>query len=70
MVVTIDLTWIATLGPYFLLGFGLGLAFYYMFYDRNSPTELERKKHDLEVRKEWLRMLAQQRKNKCHAHNV
>lgn len=69
MVVTIDLTWMATLGPYFLLGFGLGLAFYYMFYDRNSPTELERKKHDLEVQKEWLRMLAQQRKNKC-AHNV
>lgn len=69
MVVTIDLTWTATLGPYFLLGFGLGLAFYYMFYDQNSLTELERKKHDLEVRKEWLRMLAQQRKNKC-AHNV
>lgn len=69
MIVTIDLTWMATLAPYFLLGFGLGLAFYYMFYDRNSLTELERKKHDLEVRKEWLRMLAQQRKTKWPAHN-
>jgi hypothetical protein len=25
-------------------------------------TELERKKHDLEVKKEWFRMLAEQKK--------
>jgi hypothetical protein len=48
--------------PYFLLGFGFGIAFYYMFYDKNSLTELDRKKHDLEVKKEWLRMLAEKNK--------
>ena len=70
MIITIDLTWLLNLGPsllqlfpYFLLGFGIGIAFYYMFYDKNSMTELDRKKHDLEVKKEWLRMLATQ-KNK------
>ena len=69
MIVTIDLTWLLNLGPallalfpYFLLGLGFGIAFYYMFYDTNSMTELERKKHDLEVKKEWFRMLAEQQK--------
>jgi hypothetical protein len=65
MIVTIDLTWLSslwTLFPYFLLGLGFGIAFYYMFYDKNSLTELDRKKHDLEVKKEWFRMLAEQQK--------
>jgi hypothetical protein len=62
MIVTLDLTWVINLLPYLLLGFGIGIAFYYMFYDKNSMTELERKKHDLEVNKEWLRMLAEQKK--------
>jgi hypothetical protein len=35
-----------------------------MFYDKNSLTDLERKKHDLAVKKEWLRMLATQKKTK------
>ena len=66
MLITFDLSWMLnfwTLDPYFLLGFAFGIAFYYMFYDKNSMTELDRKKHDLEVKKEWLRMLSEQ-KNK------
>jgi hypothetical protein len=50
---------------YFLLGLGFGIAFYYMFYDNNSSTELDRMKHDLEVKKEWFRMLAEQNKEKA-----
>lgn len=56
-----NLTYIA----YFLIGLGFGIAFYYMFYDNNSMTELERKKHDLEVKKEWFRMLAEQKKEQA-----
>jgi hypothetical protein len=66
MLLTFDVSWMLnfwSLMPYFLIGFGFGIAFYYMFYDKNSMTELDRKKHDLEVKKEWLRMLATQ-KNK------
>ncbi len=66
MLLTFDVSWLLglwSLAPHFLLGFGFGIAFYYMFYDKNSLTELDRKKHDLEVKKEWLRMLATQ-KNK------
>jgi hypothetical protein len=62
MIVTLDLTWAINLLPYLLLGIGIGIAFFYIFYDKNSMTELERKKHDLEVNKEWLRMLAEQKK--------
>ncbi len=68
MLLTFDVSWLLTLWslmPYFLLGFGFGIAFYYMFYDKNSLTDLDRKKQDLEVKKEWLRMLAEQKnKNK------
>jgi hypothetical protein len=49
---------------YFMLGFGFGISFYYMFYNNNSMTKLERMKHDLDVRKEWIRMLADQKTNK------
>lgn len=65
MLITFDLSWMLSfwfLAPYFLLGFGFGIAFYYMFYDKNSLTKLDRKKHDLEVKKEWLRMLAEKNK--------
>jgi len=65
MLLTFDVSWMLSLWllmPYFLLGFGFGIAFYYMFYDKNSLTELDRKKHDLEVKKEWLRMLAEKNK--------
>jgi hypothetical protein len=47
--------------PFLLIGFGFGISFYYMFYFNNSMTELERMKHDLTVRKEWFRMLADQK---------
>jgi hypothetical protein len=46
---------------YFLLSFGFGIAFYYIFYSDNSESELDRMKHDLAVRKEWFRMLAEQK---------
>ena len=49
---------------YFMLGFGFGISFYYMFYYDNSMDKLERMKHDLAVRKEWIRMLADQKTNK------
>ena len=62
MIVTLDLTWAINLLPYLLLGIGIGIAFFYIFYDKNSMTELERKKHDLEVKKEWFRMLAEQKR--------
>ena len=62
MIITLDLTWFFNLLPYFILGIGIGIASFYIFYDDNSISELERKKHDLEVKKEWLRMLAEQKK--------
>lgn len=62
MIVTLDLTWAINLLPYLLLGFGIGIASFYIFHDKNSMSELERKKHDLEVTKEWLRMLAEQKR--------
>ena len=62
MIVTFDLTWLYNSAPYFLIGLGIGIAFFYIFYDKNSMTELERKKHDLEVNKEWFRMLAEQKR--------
>ena len=57
----LNLTYMA----YFLIGLGFGIAFYYMFYDNNSMTDLERKKHDLEVKKEWIRMVSEQNKEKA-----
>ena len=62
MIVTLDLTWAINLLPYLLLGIGIGIAFFYIFHDKNSMSELERKKHDLEVSKECLRMLAEQKR--------
>jgi hypothetical protein len=47
---------------YFMSGLGIGIAFFYMFYDTNSITRLERDKHDLAVRKEWFSMLAEQKR--------
>jgi len=48
---------------YFMLGFGFGISFYYMFYSNNKMSELERAKHNLNVRKEWFKMLARQKTN-------
>lgn len=49
---------------YFMLGLGFGISFYYMFYSDNSMTKVERMKHDVAVRKEWFKMLADQKRNK------
>jgi len=49
---------------YFMLGFGLGISFYYMFYYDNSMDQLERMKHDLWIKKEWIRMVSDQKTNK------
>jgi hypothetical protein len=49
---------------YFMLGLGFGISFYYMFYFNNSMTRLERMKHDLSVKKEWAKMLSNQKTNK------
>ena len=49
---------------YFMLGFGFGIAFYYMFYYDDSITKLERMKHDVAMRKEWFRMLSDQKLKK------
>jgi hypothetical protein len=32
-----------------------------MFYNNNSMTELERAKHNLAVRKEWFKMLSEEK---------
>ena len=55
--VVLDLKLIA----YFLLSFGFGIAFYYIFYSDNSESELDRMKHDLAVKKEWIRMVSEQK---------
>ena len=49
---------------YCMLGFGFGISFYYMFYNNDSLTRIECMKHDLAVRKEWFKMLADQKRNK------
>ena len=69
MIITLDLTWLFNLLPYFMLGIGIGIASFYAFYDNNSMTELDRKKHDLEVKKEWFRMLAEQKKEQIKLQN-
>ena len=50
--------------PYFMFGFGFGISFYYIFYYDTSMDQLARMKHDLNVRKEWIRMLADQKTKK------
>ena len=49
---------------YFMLGFGFGISFYYMFYSDNSMTKVDRMKHDISVKKEWFKMLADQQTKK------
>ena len=62
MIITLDLTWLTTLTPFLLIGFGFGIAFYYIFYNSNSMVKLDRMKHALAVRKEWFKMLSEQNK--------
>ena len=61
MLVEINFVLDLKLIAYFLLSFGFGIAFYYIFYSDNSDSRLDRMKHDLAVRKEWFRMLAEQK---------
>ena len=58
-----DLTWISTLVPFLLIGGGLGYL-WHLGVDDYKETQLERAKHNLNVRKEWIRMLANQKTNK------
>jgi hypothetical protein len=51
---------------YFMMSFGFGMSFYYIFYYNNSMDELDRMKHNLAVRKEWFRMLADQKNKKSN----
>ena len=44
-----------------MVGIGIGIA---CFYGNNSSIESERKKHDLQVKKEWVAMLSEQKKEK------
>ena len=61
MLVEINFVLDLKLIAYFLLSFGFGIAFYYIFYSDNSESELDRMKHDLAVRKEWFRMVREQK---------
>jgi hypothetical protein len=61
MLVEINFVLDLKLIAYFLLSFGFGIAFYYIFYSDNSDSDLDRMKHDLAVRKEWFRMVSEQK---------
>ena len=64
MLVEINFVLDLKLIAYFLLSFGFGIAFYYIFYSDNSDSKLDRMKHDLTVKKEWIKMEADQNRNK------
>jgi hypothetical protein len=58
-VITINLYYIALLA----LGFGLGYLCL-AGVGQQRETRLDQKKHDIEVKKEWYRMLAEQNNKK------
>ena len=58
-VITINFYYIALIA----LGFGLGYLCL-AGVGRQRETRLDHKRHDVEVKKEWYRMLAEQRKKK------
>jgi hypothetical protein len=45
---------------YFMLGFGIGY-FTTLGVTKGPSTKLDRMKHDLDVRKEWIRMVSNQK---------
>ena len=57
MIITFDLTWLTTLLPFVMIGFGVG--YFATLRKGSSNTKLDRMKHDLEVKKEWIAMLAE-----------
>jgi hypothetical protein len=63
MIMTLDLTWISTLVPFLLIGGGLGYL-WHLGIDDDKEKQLERMKHNLSVKKEWIRMVADQKTNK------
>ena len=63
MIITLDLTWISTLVPFLLIGGGLGYL-WHLGVDENKETRLDRMKHELSVKKEWIKMEADQKRNK------
>ena len=63
MIITLDLTWISTLVPFLLIGGGLG-CLWHLGVDENKETRLDRMKHELSVKKEWIKMEADQNRNK------
>lgn len=58
MVITVDLAPVADLLAYLLIGFGVG--YMVTLGVTGGPTSLDQKKHDLVVKKEWIKMLAEQ----------
>ena len=58
-----DLTWISTLVPFLLIGGGLG-CLWHLGADEHKETQLDRMKHEVSVKKEWVRMVADQKRNK------
>jgi hypothetical protein len=58
-VITINLYYVALIA----LGFGLGYLCL-AGVGQQRETRLDQKKHDIEVKKEWYRMLAEQNKKK------
>lgn len=61
MIITFDLTWLITFAPFIMMGFGIGYLAT-MAFKGSSNTKLDRMKDDLEAKKEWIRMLAEQKK--------
>ncbi len=61
MIVTLDLTWIVDLMPFLLIGFGIG-CFIGLAVTGGPNTSLDRAKHDLEVSKEWIKLVSEQRR--------
>ena len=61
MIITFDLTWLMTFVPFIMVGLGIGYLATKVFRD-TSNTKLDNMKDDLEAKKEWIRMLSEQKK--------
>ena len=61
MIITFDLTWLMTFVTFIMVGLGIGYLATKTFRD-TSNTKLDNMKDDLEAKKEWIRMLSEQKK--------
>jgi hypothetical protein len=61
MIITFDLTWLMTFVPFIMVGFGIGYLTILVFKG-SSNTKLDNMKDDLEAKKEWIRMVSEQKK--------